>query len=117
MKRFITLVFFLLTFGYSSRIYSADDNSAAHSGMFSEIADATNALTKWFTDLLATVGNLAQSEDKRRLIDSLKSLSGKLFDLEQEKRDLLREITRVGTDKSALEKAFQEANIQTIWEA
>ena len=61
-------------------------------------------------EMQAAASNLVATEEKRRLIDTLTILETHLYDLEQNKRDLLLVVRHEGNDISKLQEGFKDIN-------
>ena len=76
------------------------------------VQKAANGLIAWFKSLVDQVEQLAKAEDRRRLIEDLTTLGKAIFELEEEKRNLLLELQRQPVNVAAIDRAVSDSDVQ-----
>jgi hypothetical protein len=74
------------------------------------VQKAANGLIAWFESLVDQVEQLAKAEDRRRLIEDLTTLGRAIFELEQDKRNLLLELQRQPVNVAAIDRAVSNSD-------
>jgi hypothetical protein len=66
----------------------------AKDASFSALRDAVNSMSSWFDSLIRSTNAIVASEDRRRLIDRLSTLSKAVYDLENNQQFLVDQLKR-----------------------